>query len=180
MHPFFFSFTCAFFSRVGCWTLNPQCDRCSSATVCTRCLDGWYPDGQGCIRCPFSGCAKCDQTSPFTCLQCSPGFYSSGGVCTSVVFFISCAYFFQDAPREASVKHVQQLLLLHVPSVRQDITSAPEEHLAFVRVSEIIFFSLFFQLVVQKANTLLVALARLLPPLVARPAKVTHFFEYRR
>lgn len=57
---------------------DTNCLTCS-ATVCTSCLNGYYPEGSACTACS-SNCARCDSTG---CLECSSGFLLKAKLCIS-------------------------------------------------------------------------------------------------
>ena len=67
-----------------CQTCPQGCKDCSSATVCTNCLAGFYLDTGNCKPCPNNCLCPELSTNPFTCPNCaSPSFLlrtKSGGV----------------------------------------------------------------------------------------------------
>jgi len=57
-----------------------DCLACSSALVCTQCLNGYYLVNDTCTSCAsIAGCQSCSNSS--VCTLCASGFYNNGGVC---------------------------------------------------------------------------------------------------
>ena len=61
-----------------CSSAMPGCSACSSASVCTTCLTGYYKSGNKCYECQ-TGCASCSSST--NCSSCESGYTLSGGKC---------------------------------------------------------------------------------------------------
>ncbi|ELP91746.1 hypothetical protein EIN_521930 [Entamoeba invadens IP1] len=61
-----------YFSGNDCYKCNSICKLCTSASICTECIDGYYLKDSKCLPCTLTGCSKCLETE---CLTCKTGFY---------------------------------------------------------------------------------------------------------
>jgi hypothetical protein len=61
-----------------CLNCGPNCLKCTSATFCSTCKDGYY--GSSCTACHVS-CQTCIRAT--ACLTCKTGLYLNGSLCAS-------------------------------------------------------------------------------------------------
>lgn len=59
-----------------------HCNRCESDTICTGCVDTYYPKGSVCEACTDFG-EYCMLCSTDQCIHCFDGYYLEGGNCYS-------------------------------------------------------------------------------------------------